>query len=148
MILYVRRTPEEPEPTAFVQTVWKDEDISWSSTDESVEDAVRDLVKVEEEWQGDEKEITALLLEQHRQQETAARHKAEIKARLFADMVDNLSRASGLSADEVRQSLQDMRVFKIYPDHSDLEPVEDTFGTHTFKTAFVNRYIGKANEVC
>lgn len=149
MVPYLRREAEVTEPIATVTIIWKGEEISWSPTEDgSIDKAVNEIIKEDfPEWQGDEAEIETQLMEHYRLLQEAALKKTEIKTNLFDDIVYRLSSASGLSEADVRQSLLHMKVYKIYPDHPDLNPEVNAFGTFPFKNRRINRYIGDANEV-
>jgi hypothetical protein len=149
MVPYLRREAEATEPITTVTTIWKGEEISWSPTDDgSIDEAVNEIINEDfPEWQGDKAEIKTQLMEHYRLLQEAALKKTELKTNLFDDIVDRLSNASGLSEADVRQSLLHMKVYKIYPDHPDLNPVVNAFGTFPFKNRHINRYIADANEV-
>jgi len=133
---------EKPDEVDAVAICWNGRNVVWDCVGETCEECLE--TELSDDVDEDVKAHVTDLLYQERDRETASRKQTLAdKKRLFRDKMQ----CEAMPA----ESLEERRVFKVYPKDSCLEPSMISFGDIQIKTGFqksvsVNRFIGNAER--
>lgn len=151
MLLYLKRpsaaADELVEPVGAVTVNWNGHEATWypEHTAEELVDTFDDLQAEIPLTDDDKIEIAASLRTRLEEVMGTNASALRVKKESYNAMVEEIAAGADEDSDSIRARLEEMTVFKVYPEHDSLNPVQTWHGPTGYrKNTAVNRYIGNA----